>query len=64
MEKKKPVCKLIGQDGNIFNLLGIASRTLKRAGMREEAEKMGKEALNTTSYDEALSVIMKYVEVE
>lgn len=27
-EKKKPDCKLIGEDGNIFNLMGIASRTL------------------------------------
>lgn len=28
-EKLKPDCALIGQDGNIFNLMGIASRTLK-----------------------------------
>jgi len=26
----KPDCELIGQDGNIFNLVGIASRTLKQ----------------------------------
>lgn len=32
-EKVKPVCALIGQDGNIFNLMGIASRTLKQNGM-------------------------------
>lgn len=32
-EKVKPDCALIGQDGNIFNLLGIASRTLKQNGM-------------------------------
>ena len=25
---KKPKCPLIGQDGNIFNLMGIASKTL------------------------------------
>ena len=30
-ERPKPDCPLIGQDGNIFNLMGIASRTL-RAG--------------------------------
>ncbi len=28
-EKRKPDCPLIGQDGNVFNLIGIASRTLK-----------------------------------
>lgn len=32
-EKVKPDCALIGQDGNIFNLLGIASHTFKQNGM-------------------------------
>ena len=27
--KNKPNCPLVGQDGNIFNLIGIAARTLK-----------------------------------
>ena len=27
-EKKKPDCKLIGEDGNIFNLIGIATRMI------------------------------------
>ena len=30
---EKPDCPLIGQNGNIFNLAGIASRTLKENGM-------------------------------
>ena len=29
----RPKCALIGEDGNIFNLMGIASRTLKRNNM-------------------------------
>ena len=37
---EKPKCALIGEDGNIFNLMGIASRTLKRNGMQEEAKEM------------------------
>lgn len=32
-EKEKPMCSIIGADGNIFNILGIASRTLKDNGM-------------------------------
>ena len=28
-QQAKPDCPLIGEDGNIFNLMGIASRTLK-----------------------------------
>ena len=36
-EPEKPDCALIGQDGNVFNLIGIASRTLRRNGMAEQA---------------------------
>lgn len=37
---KKPKCPLIGQDGNIFNLMGVASNTLKRNGMPDKAKEM------------------------
>ena len=30
-------CPLIGADGNIFNLLGMASRTLRENGLKEQA---------------------------
>jgi hypothetical protein len=61
---KKPKCKLIGEDGNIFNLIGIASRELKRAGMHTEAKEMSEKCMRSGSYSEALSIIMEYVEVE
>jgi hypothetical protein len=60
----KPKCKLIGEDGNIFNLMGIASRTLKKAGLTEQAEEMIERIKNSGSYHEALGIIMEYVEVE
>lgn len=60
----KPKCKLIGEDGNIFNLMGIASRTLKEAGMKEEAAEMFNRITTTAkSYSEALSIISEYVEI-
>lgn len=64
MEKEKPKCALIGKDGNIFNLMGIASRSLKTNGMSEEAKEMV-EKIETTakSYDEALNIISDYVEI-
>lgn len=31
-EREKPDCKLIGEDGNIFNLMGLAARTLRHIG--------------------------------
>ena len=64
MDKEKPRCALIGKDGNIFNLMGIASRTLKTNGMKEEAKEMVEKITTTAkSYDEALMIISDYVEI-
>ena len=61
---EKPKCALIGEDGNIFNLMGIASRTLKRNGMKELAEEMCKKITSgAKSYNEALCIIDEYVEI-
>lgn len=37
---KKPDCPLIGQNGNIFNLMGIAARTLRQNGLAEQSKEM------------------------
>ena len=63
-ENKKPDCPLIGQDGNVFNLIGIASRTLRRAGMSEQATEMSSRIeTEAHNYNEALCIIMEYVNV-
>ena len=59
----KPKCKLIGEDGNIFNLMGIASKTLKEAGLIEEAKEMVEKVTSSDSYLEALAIISEYVEI-
>ena len=59
----KPRCKLIGEDGNVFNLMGIASRVLKEAGMKKEAKEMVNRINNSKSYIEALAIISEYVEI-
>ena len=61
--KIKPKCALIGEDGNIFNLMGIASRTLKRNGMNEQAKEMCTRITRSRSYDQALAIISDYVEI-
>lgn len=43
----KPDCPLIGADGNIFNLLGIASRTLREHGLKEQAKEMRRKSYCT-----------------
>ena len=62
-EKKKPDCKLIGEDGNIFNLMGIASKTLRENGMAEQAVEMRDRICASGSYDEALCIIGDYVNI-
>lgn len=62
-KQTKPDCPLIGQDGNIFNLVGIASRTLKRNGLSAEAAEMTEKVFNGGSYAEALDIIGEYVNI-
>lgn len=59
----KPKCELIGKDGNVFNLIAIASRTLRRNGMSKQAEEMQSRIFACGSYSEALAIIQDYVDV-
>ena len=63
--KKRPEMELLGHDGNIFSILGRASRLLKAAGMRDEAKEMCNRVTNGAhSYDEALQIVSEYVRTE
>ncbi|MCM1008240.1 MAG: hypothetical protein NC485_09990 [Ruminococcus flavefaciens] len=61
-ENKRPKCPIIGADGNIFNIMGIASKTLKHSDMAEKSKEMCSRVTSSGSYDEALGIIMEYVE--
>lgn len=63
MNNKKPNCSLIGQDGNIFNLMAIASRTLREHDMAEQATEMCERIRNCGNYYSALGVIGEYVNI-
>lgn len=60
----KPVCKLIGEDGNVFNIIGKVSRTLKQSGLKEQAKEFASKAMQQESYDAVLRLVTEYVEVE
>lgn len=62
MQKEKPEAKIIGADGNIFNIMSISSKALKDAGLEKESEEMLQRVTSSHSYDEALRIIMEYVE--
>jgi hypothetical protein len=61
-EKNRPKCPIIGANGNLFNILGLASRTLKDNDMANEAQEMYSRVTSSGSYEEALGIIMEYVE--
>lgn len=62
-QKEKPDCALIGQDGNIFNLMDIASRTLKENGLGDQAKEMRERITASGSYDKALCIIGEYANI-
>ena len=65
LNAEKPSCPLIGQDGNIFNLVGIAARTLREAGLRDQAKELTHRIFSGEchSYGEALCLIGEYVTI-
>lgn len=61
---EKPICKLIGEDGNVFNIIGIVSKTLKRADQADQAKEFQAKAIKCRSYEEVLVLVQDYVDVE
>lgn len=60
---EKPDCPLIGQDGNVFNLVGIAAQTLRENGLPEQAKEMTGRVFGCGGYSEALCIIGEYVNI-
>ena len=62
---EKPDCPLIGEDGNIYNLCGIAARTLRENGLYEQAEELQRKIFDGIcgDYGGALRTISEYVNI-
>lgn len=63
MISKKPKARFIGENGNVFNLMGIASDALKKAGQGDKVKEMLDRILKCGSYENALRIMMEYVDV-
>ena len=67
-KKKNPrtevVAKLIGQDGNVFNLIGLTAQALRREGYKAEADEFSEGAVQKLSYNEVLNYIQEFVTIE
>jgi hypothetical protein len=62
----KPVVRLVGEDGNVFNVIGVVRRALAKAdrerGTRTAPEFMAR-AFDADSYDGVLRLALEYVDV-
>ena len=56
--------KLIGEDGNAFNLIGLVNRALRKGPGEDAAKEFTTSAMSCGSYDELLSLIQETVNVE
>ena len=65
--KFKPTCKLVGEDGNVFNLIAIVRQTLKKHHLYQQLKDFDKDLSEIRrsggSYDDVLTLFMEYVEV-
>ena len=63
----KQVCKLVGEDGNVFNLIAIVRQTIKRHRLYQQLndfdEALSEIQRSDSSYDDVLALFMEYVEV-
>jgi hypothetical protein len=59
----KPTCKLVGEDGNVFNVIGRVRRALRQAGEEGKAAEFTDKAFRAESYDRVLQLAQEYVDV-
>jgi len=60
----KPNVKLVGADSNVYHLIGLCVQGLKSIGQDEQAVEFKKRVMDSHSYDEALQIMLEYVDAE
>ena len=61
---ERPKMNLVGEDGNIYAILGRASRLLRQIGQVDQAKEMFERVTSSQRYGEALAIVSEYVETE
>ena len=61
--QQKPIANVVGQNGNVFNIIAICSKALKEVGMRDEAKEMQTKVMSSGGYDEALGIMGDYCDL-
>ncbi len=62
-QKSKPDCSLSGANGNIFKMMEMASKTLQKNGLEEQAKEMCDKIRGSGEYYKTLMIISEYVNV-
>jgi hypothetical protein len=61
---KNITVKLVGEDGNVFNIIGLLNRALRQGGIeRDEISRIDSDLMASKSYDQVLQKIMSLVNV-
>ncbi len=55
--------QVTGEDGNVFNIVGIVSKQLRRNGYTEYSNEVFTHMKQCGSYDEVLQMLQEYVEL-
>jgi len=63
-DEGRPLCRLVGTDGNVFAIIGKVQQVLRNAGQHERATEFVRRAFAAGSYDAVLQLCFEYVEVE
>jgi hypothetical protein len=56
--------ELVGQDGNAFMIMGLATKAMRRGGVKPEVIDAYKKEAMSGDYDHLLQTTMNYCEVE
>lgn len=56
--------KLIGEDGNVFSIIGNVTKVLKSNGHTKLAKEFSAASMLCSSYNEVLHLVRDYVHVE
>jgi len=56
--------QLLGQDGNVFNLIGLVKKALRKHKVPQEEMDLFTEEVTSGDYSHALGVMMQWVNVE
>jgi hypothetical protein len=56
--------KLVGEDGNAFNILGRVARAMRKAGVNKAERDLFMQEATSGDYNHLLATVMRWVDVE